>query len=102
MNDIMNENQLTVVKNFEFDKPLIQRTDSVMDNCSRDSHNKFFHIIKTYCINFVDITSITNNEIINLTISDKSMNLYKINKNLKVAWQKSFIFNQKKTNNKNL
>ena len=33
MNGLMNENQLTVVKEFEFDEPLIQKIGSLIDNC---------------------------------------------------------------------
>ena len=32
MNGIMNENQLTIVKYYEFDKPLIHNIDSLIDN----------------------------------------------------------------------
>ena len=39
----MNKNQLTVVKEYEFDDPLIQKIDSLIDNSLRDCHNKYFH-----------------------------------------------------------
>ena len=42
MNGIMNENQLTLVKEYEFDKPLLQKIDSIIDNCYRDCHKKIF------------------------------------------------------------
>ena len=42
MDGIMNENQLTIVKENEFDEPLIQKTDSIVDNCYRDCHKKVF------------------------------------------------------------
>ena len=35
MDGIMNENQLTIVKEHEFNKPAIQKIDSVIDNCDR-------------------------------------------------------------------
>ena len=43
MNGIMNANQLTIVKEYEFDKPPIQKIDSLIDNSIRDCHHKFFH-----------------------------------------------------------
>ena len=42
----------------------------------------------------IKITNITDNEITNSTISDKSMNLYELNKKLTVARQNGFLFNQ--------
>ena len=36
MEGVMNENQLTIVKDYEFDKPLIHKLDSIFDNCYRD------------------------------------------------------------------
>ena len=48
MDGIMNENQLTIVKNYEFDNPLIQRIDSLIDNSIRDCHHKYFHTFDHY------------------------------------------------------
>ena len=44
MDGIMNENQLTIVKEYEFDKPLIEKIDCVIDNCYRDCHKKLSYI----------------------------------------------------------
>ena len=41
MNGIMNEN--AIVKKYEFDEPHIQNLDSIIDNCIRDCHIKYFH-----------------------------------------------------------
>ena len=49
---------------------------------------------KYECINDIKLTNITKNEAINLTISDKSMNLYEVIKKLTVARQNGFLFNQ--------
>ena len=38
MNGIMNKN--VIVKEYEFDKPLIQKIDSINDKCIRDCHDK--------------------------------------------------------------
>ena len=40
MDGIMNKNQLTIVKEYEFDNPLIHKIDSIIDNSIRDCHNK--------------------------------------------------------------
>ena len=90
----MNENELYVVKEYKFDNPLITKIDSISDNCYRDCHNKYFHTIKYVCIYDIKLTNITNNEIIYITISDESINLFELNKKLKLARQRGFIFNQ--------
>ena len=38
MNGITKEN--VIVKEYEFDKPLIHKIDSIIDNCIRDCHIK--------------------------------------------------------------
>ena len=42
----------------------------------------------------INLTNITSNEIIILTISDKNLGLYDLNKKLTPARQRGFIFNQ--------
>ena len=66
----------------------------MIDNCYRDCYNKYFHTFKYVCIYDIKFTNITNNEILNLTISDESMNLFELNKKLTLARQRGFIFNQ--------
>ena len=41
----MDEIELYLVKEYEFDNPLIQKIDSLIDNSIRDCHNKYkyFH-----------------------------------------------------------
>ena len=90
----MKENELYVVKEYKFDNPIITEIDCVIDKCFRDCHNSYFHNSKYECIYDIELTNITNNEIINLTISGKSMNLYELNKKLTVARQNGFMFNQ--------
>ena len=46
MNGIMNENQLTIVKEYEIIEPLIHKIDSMIDNCISDCHNKYFQIFE--------------------------------------------------------
>ena len=45
----MNDNQLTIVKEYEFDNPLIQKIDSIIDKSFRDCHNKYFHTFDHIC-----------------------------------------------------
>ena len=90
----MIKNQLTIVKEYEFDKPLIHKIDSIFDNCFRDCHKNYYQTFEFKCEYDIQLTNLRNNEIINLTISDKNMNLYELNKKLTVARQNGFIFNQ--------
>ena len=90
----MDENELYVVKEYQFDKPLIHKIDSLIDGCYRDCHNKCFHTFKYVCIYDIKLTNITNIEIINITITDESLGLYELNKKLTIARQRSFKFTQ--------
>ena len=90
---MMNENQLTMVKEYEFNNPLIQKIDS-KDNSIRDCHNKYFHTFDQICEYDLNFTNITNNESVNFTVSDKSMGVYDLNKKLTLARQRGFKFNQ--------
>ena len=90
----MNENELYVVKEYKFDNPLITKIDSIIDGCYRDCHNNFFHTYKYVCIYDIKLTNITNNEIINITISDESLGLYELNNKLTIARERGFVFNQ--------
>ena len=83
----MNENELYVVKEYKFDNPLITDIDSKIDKFFRDCHKNYFKNFKYECIYDIKLTNITNNETIDLTISDKSMNLYEVDKKLTVARQ---------------
>ena len=50
MNGIKNKNQLTVVKEYEYNKPLFQKIDCIIDSCYRDFQKKFFQTFKYRCI----------------------------------------------------
>ena len=88
----MNENELYVVKECKFENSLITETDSIIDKCFKDCHNNYFHNFKYKCIYDVKLKNITNEEKINLTVSDKSMHLCELNEKLTVAWERSFRF----------
>ena len=90
----MNENELYVVKEYKFDTPLFHKIDSIIVGCYRDCLNTYFHTFKYVCIYYIKLSNITNNEIINLLISDESMNLFELNKKLTLARQRGFRFLQ--------
>ena len=89
----MNENQLTIVKEYEFDNPLIQIIDSLIDDCIRDCQNKYFHTFDHICEYDLEFTNITNNETV-ITISDKSIGMYELNQKLAIAPGNNFLLNQ--------
>ena len=93
MDGIMNKNQLTIVKEYEFDNPLIHKIDSIIDNSIRDCHNKYFHTFDHICEYDLNFTNTTNNESVNFTISDKSMGMYELNKKLTTARENGYTFN---------
>ena len=66
MNGEMNEN--VFVKEYEFDKPLIQKIDSILDDCIRDCHNKCFHNSDHIGVYDIKLANIGNIEITNLTV----------------------------------
>ena len=88
----MNENVL--VKVYEFDNPLIQKVDSLIDISVRDCHIRYFLAFdKIYEYDF-QFTNIGKNQMIHLTISDKNMSLYELNKKLTISRGNGLIFNQ--------
>ena len=92
MNGELTEND--IVREYEFDNPLIQNIDSLIDNSIRDCHNKYFHTFDHICEYDLNFTNITNNESVNFTISDKSMGMYELNKKLSLARERGFKFIQ--------
>ena len=74
----MNEN--VIVKEYDINKPLIQKTDSLIDNSMGECYNKYFHTFDHICVYDINFTSIANNGTVNLAISDKSMGLFELNK----------------------
>ena len=83
-----------IVREYEFNSPLIPKVDSMIDDCIRDCHDKYFHTFDHICEYDLIFTNITDIERTNLTISDKSMASYELNKNLTVARGNGFSFIQ--------
>ena len=75
----MNEGHLTIVKEHEFDNPLIQKIHSLIDNYIGDCHKKYFHTFKYRHVYDIKFANISNDEKVNFTISDKIMGLYGLN-----------------------
>ena len=94
MNSIIDTNKLTVVKEYEFDNPSISEIDSIINKCYKDCHHKYFHTFEYICEYNLNFKNITNNEIANFTISEKSMGIYELIKKLKIARDRGYIFNQ--------
>ena len=94
MNEILSENG--IVKEYDFNKPLIQKIGSLIDNSIRDGHHKYFHTFDRKCEYNLIFTNTSNNETVNLTISDKSMGMYELNQKLAIARGNVFVFNEKK------
>ena len=92
MNGLTKEN--VIVKEYEIDDPLIQNIDSIINNCIRDCHHKYFHTFDHICEYDLNFRNITNNELVNFTISDKSMGSYELNKKITIARENGFKFNQ--------
>ena len=89
----MNVNELYVVKKYNFDNPPIQNINSIISECYKDCHHKYFHTFDFICEYNLNFTNTNNNELVNFTISDKSMGMYELNHKLTLAKQRGFNFN---------
>ena len=90
----MDEVELHLVRQYNYDSPLVQMTDSLIDNTVRDCYKKYFHKFKSRLVYDLNFTNITNNETVNFTISDKCMGMFDLNKKLAIARENGFKFNQ--------
>ena len=86
----MNENELYVVNEYIFDNRIITEIDFILDECFRNCHNSFFLYFKFECIHDFKLKNININDIINLIISDKSMDMHELNKKIKTCSTKKF------------
>ena len=87
---MINENQLTIAKEYEFNNPLIQKIDSLIDKSIKDCHNKNFQTFDHICEYGLNFTNIGNNESVNFTICEKSVGMYELNKKLTLARERGF------------
>ena len=98
MNDMTNENQVIVVKEYEFDKKDIHEIDYILDDVIKDCRKKYFHSFEYRIVYDLSFKKISNNEQTNFTVTHKSMEFktefYGLNKKIKNARRNGFIFNQ--------
>ena len=98
MNEIINENKLFVVKEYEFDKTDIHEIDYLLNDVIKDCRRNYFHTFEYRLVYDINFTNNSNNEEVNLIITHKSMEFktefYALNKKIKNARQNGFIFNQ--------
>ena len=73
---------------------MIQNIDSIINKCYRECHYKHFHTFEFECVYNLNFTIITNNELVNFTISDKCMGMYELNEKLAIARGNGFIFSR--------
>ena len=66
MNNLINENELKVVKIYEYDEININEIDSLFEKSYRDCCHKYFKDFKNICEYDLNFTNIANNEIVNL------------------------------------
>ena len=96
MNGVINENELTVVKENEFDKTDVHEIDYLLGDVIKDCRKNYFHTFEYKLVYDINFTNNSNNEEVNLIITHKSMEFktefYGLNK--KNSRRNGFIFNQ--------
>ena len=80
-----------LVREYEVIRPDIHNVDSVIDNVSKHCHNEYFHIFEYKCIYDIKFTNITKNELLNLIVAGKQMNLYGLRKI--ENWTRNWFYN---------
>ena len=88
----MNENELYLIKEYNFDNSLCSEMDSKLDNCFKECHNEFFHKYKYEYVYDINFKNIAINEKTNFTVSGKNMDLSDLKNKLKIARGNRFIF----------
>ena len=63
---------------------------SLIDVCIRDCQNEYFHTYKYKCVYDVKLSNISYNELVNLAVSGKEINVYGLSKNWK--WLNKMVF----------
>ena len=98
MNEIINENKLFVVKEYECDKTDIHKIDYILDDVIKDCRKKYFHSFEYRIIYDLCFKNISNNEEVNFAVTHRSMEFktefYGLNKKIKNARENGYKFNQ--------
>ena len=90
----MNENQISIVKKYEYISLNIQEIDYIFDKCIKDCYINYFQPIRNICLYNIEFTNISDDNIINISISDKYLTMSELNKKLSIARQRGYIFNK--------
>ena len=88
MNCILNEK--FIVKEYEFQKPLLCEIDFLGDICVEICNNNYYHTFRFTLEYNNNFTIKGNNEIYKLTISNIAVGSYEINKKLTIAQRNGF------------
>ena len=95
---IINENKLTVVKEYESYKTDIHEIDYLLDDVIKHCRKNYFHTLEYRLVYDINFTNISNNEEVNLIVTHRSMefktDFYGLNKKIKNARRNGFILNQ--------
>ena len=94
MNGIIDQYELTVVKEYQYYNIFIQNIDSIINKCYKDCYYKYFHTFNYECVYDINFRNNTKNEIVTLTISGENLGMYEINKKLTLVRQRGFKFQQ--------
>ena len=73
MDGIKNENHLTIVKEYEFDKSDIHEMDCLLDDIIKECRERFFHTLEYRLVYDIQATKFSNIEEVNFTITHRSM-----------------------------
>ena len=73
MNGMINENKLTIVKVYEFDKTDIHEIEYLLDDVIKHCRKNYFHTFESRLIYDINFTNISNNEEVNLIVTHRSM-----------------------------
>ena len=90
----MNENQISIVKKYEYISLNIQEIDYIFDKCIKDCYKNYFQPIRNICLYNIEFTNKSDDNIINISISDKYLTMSELNKKLSIARQRGYIFNK--------
>ena len=94
----MNENQLTVVEEYDSNKTDVLELDYFFDDIIKGCRNKSFHTFEYRPVHDTNFTKISNIEEINFTITHRSIKFetefYGLNRKIKNARRNGFVFNQ--------
>ena len=97
MDGTIDENELTVVKEYKFGEKDNHEIDYLLDDVIKDFRRNYFHTFEYKLVYNINFTNISNNEEVNLIITHKSnefkTEFYALNKKIKNAKRNGFVFN---------